>query len=98
MAHFAHFIEFLYKYFTSSNLSNPALFLFSRFFLSRFTLIVYQALTVKPPCFCFHTILFVIQSEAKDLGNTNLSIPYTHSSKCLHPNPKISASISNSSA
>ena len=55
MAHFAHFIEFLYKYFTSSNLSNPALFLFSRFFLSRFTLIVYQALTVNPPCFCFHT-------------------------------------------
>ena len=46
----------------------------------------------------FHTILFVIQSEAKDLGNTNLSIPYPHSSKCLHPNPKISASISKSSA
>ena len=46
----------------------------------------------------FHTILFVIQSEAKDLGNTNLFTPYTHSSKCLHPNPKISASISKSSA
>ena len=55
MAHSAHFIEFLYKYFTLLPPPNPPLFQFIRFFLSRFTLIVYQALTVNPPYFCFHT-------------------------------------------
>ena len=58
---------------------NPSLFQFVCFLPSSFTLTVYQWFTVILsfilPSRCFHTWKLVIQSEAKDLGNTNLSTP-----------------------
>ena len=49
MGDFVHFIEFLYKFSIPLYHLYKAPFAFSRFLPSPFTLIVYQAFTVKPP-------------------------------------------------
>ena len=59
MGDFVHFIEFLYKFSIPLYHLYTAPFAFSCFLPSPFTLIVYQALTVKPapflPSFCLHS-------------------------------------------
>ena len=74
MAFFAPFIEFLYKFFIPKNLSKPSPFSFTRFFLSRFTFTVYQALTVNPPFFPFTLLSRDEICHPERLHNTNLSI------------------------
>lgn len=69
MAHFAHFIEFLYKYFTlPPSKSSP--FSIYPFFPFTFHTHCISSTYGEPNLFllshCFHTIRFVIQSEAKD--------------------------------
>ena len=57
MGNFVHFIEFLYKFFTSSNLSNPPPFPFTSFFaFSLHTLCIltaYDEPTLFLPSVCF---------------------------------------------
>ena len=73
MAHFAHFIEFLYKSPAYESPSKPPLFKIIRFLLSRFTSIDFQRFTVKPAIFPFHTAFTALNPRPYPL----------HTSKCL---------------